>query len=33
MTIALKSVVGCDILGLAKKIEGSYFCHAFFKAY
>jgi len=33
MTVALKSLVGCDILSLAKTIEGSYFCHAFFKAY
>jgi hypothetical protein len=33
MTITLKSVVNCDILGLAKEIQGNYFCHAFFKAY
>ncbi len=32
MTIAFKSIVSCDILGLAKKIQGNYFFHAFFKA-
>ncbi len=33
MTITLKFVVSCDILGLKKNIQGSYFGHAFFKAY
>ncbi len=33
MIIALKFVVSCDILGLTKNIQGSYFGHAFSKAY
>jgi hypothetical protein len=33
MTIALKSIVSCDILGLAKRFQSSCFSHAFFKAY
>jgi hypothetical protein len=31
MTIALKSIVGCDMLGLEESFKGSCFGHAFFK--
>jgi hypothetical protein len=30
--IHLNSIVSCDILSLAKKFQGTYFGHAFFKA-
>jgi hypothetical protein len=33
MTITLKSIVSCDILGLTKKIQGSYFGLAFSKIF
>jgi hypothetical protein len=32
MTIALKSIIGCDMLGLEKKIQSICFGHAFSKA-
>ncbi len=32
MTIALKFIISCDVLGLTKKFHGSYFVHAFFEA-
>jgi len=32
MTIALKSIVSCDMLGLEESFKGSCFGHAFFKA-
>ncbi len=32
-TIALKIVVSCDILGLEESYQGTYFGHAFSKAY
>jgi hypothetical protein len=32
MTIALKSIISCDVLGLTKSFHGSYFGHAFFEA-
>jgi hypothetical protein len=31
MTIALKSIVSCDMLGLEESFKGSCFGHAFFK--
>jgi hypothetical protein len=33
MTVALKSIISCDILNLAKSFQGSCFNHVFFKAY
>jgi hypothetical protein len=33
MTIALKSIVSCDILGLTKSFQSNCFSHAFSKAY
>ncbi len=32
MTIALKSIVSCDMLGLEESFQGIFFGHAFFKA-
>ncbi len=32
MTIALKSIVSCDMLGLEESFKGNCFGHAFFKA-
>jgi hypothetical protein len=32
MTSTLKFVVNCDVLGLIKSFQGSYFGHAFSKA-
>jgi hypothetical protein len=32
MTIALKSIVSCDMSGLEESFKGSCFGHAFFKA-
>jgi hypothetical protein len=31
MTIVLKYVVKCEVLGLDESFEGSYFCHVFSK--
>jgi hypothetical protein len=31
MTIIVKSILSCDVLGLEKKIQGTYFGHAFLK--
>jgi hypothetical protein len=32
MTIALKSIISCDMLGLKESFQGICFGHAFFKA-
>jgi hypothetical protein len=31
MTTVVKSILSCDVLGLEKSFQGTYFGHAFFK--
>ncbi len=33
MTTTLKSTIRCDMLGLEESFQGTWFGHAFFKAY